>query len=52
METSFILGPQDDVLGIRLHVDDVAKTDAKEVSKLIAEFGLVIMKKTKVFRSI
>lgn len=47
METSFILGPQDDVLGIRLHVDDVAKTDAKEVSKLIAEYGLVVMKKTK-----
>lgn len=47
METSFILGPQDDILGINVHVDDVAKTDATAISKLIAEYGLVVMKKTK-----
>jgi alpha-ketoglutarate-dependent taurine dioxygenase len=47
MKTSYITNDHGDILGVQIHSDDVTNDDPIAVSKLIAEHGLVIYKRTK-----
>lgn len=47
MKQENITNSYGDILGVRILEDDVTNTDPTEVAKLVAEYGIVVFKKTK-----
>lgn len=47
MKFEKIIAGKDNVVAIKILVDDIADTDPSEVAKLLAEYGAIVFKKTK-----